>query len=81
MNEVYTGYHWIVAVAGVATDIRGDAGLAIRQGKVRKACNPDSDVTLHYGSADCRTYHNDKGLVVEIRAELSDSTLMARVAS
>jgi hypothetical protein len=48
---------------------------------VRKACNPDSDVTLHYGSADCRTYHNDKGLVVEIRAELSDSTLMARVAS
>lgn len=75
-----TGYHWIVAVAGVATDIRGDAGVAIRQGKVRKAATPAEEVTLHYGSAAVRTYNDGSGLVVEIRAELSDSTLMARVA-
>lgn len=65
-----TGYHWIVAVDGVATDIRGDSGLAIRQGKVRKGSTPESTVTLHYGAATVRTYHDGKALVVKVTAEL-----------
>jgi hypothetical protein len=73
-------YHWIVAVDGNPTDIRMSCDLAIRQGKRRKADNPDKVVSLHYGYASAHTYHDGKRLVVDIVApDLSDKSLMAYI--
>lgn len=63
-------YHWIIAVDGVPTDIRGNAELAIRQGKVRKSDTPAAVVTLHHGACDARTVNKGGRLHVELSAEL-----------
>jgi len=63
-------YHWIIAVNGVPMDIRGDAALAIRQGKVRKSVTPTAVVTLHHGPCDARTLSKNGRLHVELSAEL-----------
>ena len=63
-------YHWIIAIDGAPVDIRGDAALAIRQGKVRKSATPAAVVTLHHGPCDSRTISKNGRLHVELSAEL-----------
>lgn len=43
--------YYIVMVDGVATDIRGAADMALRQGKIRKDDTPHAQVEIHYGPA------------------------------
>lgn len=80
-------YHqtcWVIAVDGVAYDIRGDSSFAIRQGKVRKAEWPGATVTIHYGPVVSYTMATDTGLqvVIEAAETLAEPTsLIATVAA
>ena len=71
---------WIIAVDGHATDIRESTALAVRQARVRKATKPNATVTLHYGPARTRTYHDANGaLQCEVIAQLGESTHIATI--
>lgn len=71
--------HYIVAVDGKATDIRGTAELAVRQGKVQKDRNQAGTVTIHYGPASGKTRYVDGRLVVDISATLTEQTILATI--